>query len=136
MAGAIVDELGGGGLGVRADQHGGHADRRGPVDGLLDDLLRFDPATPMRALDRFARLKVLVRLEEVLDLQPVERADVLQFLNVSNPGVVRRHHQDLVVSAGLIGHVEQSDRTRPDQASGEGRLLEQDQCVQRVPVLA
>ena len=109
---------------------------RGAVDGLQDDLLGLDPATPVGAFDRLARLEVLVGLEEVLDLEAVELADVLQLGDVGDPGVVRGHHQDLVVAAGLVGHVEQTDRASADQAPWERRLLEQDECVQRVAVLA
>jgi len=51
----------------------------------------------MGAFDRFTRLEVLVRLEEMLDLESVERTDVLEVGDVGNPGVVRGHHQDLVL---------------------------------------
>src|SRR5690606_40682822 len=41
--------------------------------GALDLLLRVDAAGPGGALHALARLQVLVDLEEVLDLQPVEQ---------------------------------------------------------------
>jgi len=41
----------------------------------------------MGAFDRFTRLEVLVRLEEMLDLESVERTDVLEVGDVGNPGV-------------------------------------------------
>ena len=72
----------------------------------------------------------------MLDLEAVELADVLQLGDVGDPGVVGRHHQDLVVAAGLVGHVEQTDRTRADQAPWERGLLEKHEGVQRVAVLA
>ena len=75
----------------------GHVGCGGAVDGLLDDLFGLGAATPMGAFDRFARLEVLVRFEEMLDLESVERADVLEVGDVGNPGVVRGHHQDLVL---------------------------------------
>src|ERR1035437_2440266 len=72
----------------------------------------------------------------MLDLEPVERADVLEVDDVGDPRVACGHHQDLVVSAGLVSHVEEADWARADQASGKCRLLEQDQRIQGVPVLA
>src|SRR5450631_535746 len=119
-----------------APPRGGHADGRGTVDGLPDDLLGLFTATPVGPLDRLARLEILVSLKEVLDLQPVEGADVLEVLDVGYPGVVCGHHQDLVVPSSLVGHVEQADRARADQASGERRLLKQDESVQRVAILS
>jgi hypothetical protein len=51
-------------------------------------------------------------------------------------GVVAGHAEDLVVPALLVLHPEHADRAGPDQAARKGRLLDQDQRVQRVPVLA
>src|SRR5579884_3952066 len=54
----------------------------------------------------------------------------------NDPRVVGGDAQDLVVAALLVGHPEHADRAAQDQAAGEGRLLKQDQGVQRVAVLA
>src|SRR5204862_80681 len=48
----------------------GHACLGSPRNRLVHDLLGPDTPRPVHPLDRFARLEVLVRLEEVLDLQP------------------------------------------------------------------
>ena len=90
----------------------------------------------MGALDGLAGLEVLVDLEEVLDLQAVELRDVL---DVGTPGgalVGAGHAQDLVVAALLVAHAEHAQRAAADDAAGEGWLLQQDQRVQGVAVLA
>ena len=54
----------------------------------------------------------------------------------SRRGSWRRHAEDLVVAAGLVGHPEHADRAALDEAPGERRLLEDHERVERVAVLA
>jgi hypothetical protein len=72
----------------------------------------------------------------VLDLQAVELGHVEDVDEVGLAGVRRRNGEDLVVPALLVGHPEHADGPAGDQAPGERRLLEQDQGVERVAVLA
>src|SRR5690606_27173588 len=102
--------------------------------GALDLLLRVDAAGPGGALHALARLQVLVDLEEVLDLQPVELGQVVDVPQVLLARVVRGHADDLVVAALLVAHPEHPDGAGGDQAPREGRLLDQHQSVQRVTV--
>src|SRR3954470_24887988 len=104
--------------------------------GPLDLGLGVGAADPVGALDRLAGLQVLVDLEEVLDLQAVELGHVVNVTQVLDPRVRRGHAQQLVVAARLVGHPEHADRTALDQAAGERRLVENDQGVQRVAILA
>ena len=90
----------------------------------------------MRALDGLAGLQVLVDLEEVLDLQPVELETSSMSCRCAMPRVAGRHAQHLVVAARLVAHPEHADRAAVDQAAGERGLVEQDQRVERVAVLA
>ncbi len=90
----------------------------------------------MGAFDGLAGLEVLVGLEEVLDLEAVELADVLELLDVRLARVARGDAEDLVVAAGLVAHVEHADRAGAHEATGERGLVEEDQGVQRVAVLA
>src|SRR6266498_2889274 len=80
-----------------------------PAPGRLDFGLGGGAADPGRALDAFARLKGLVDLEKVLDLEPVELRQVVDIAQVLLARVVRRDAQDLVVAALLIGHPEHAD---------------------------
>jgi tetratricopeptide (TPR) repeat protein len=104
--------------------------------GALHLRLGAGAVRPVRALDGLARLQVLVDLEEVLDLQPVEFGDVVDVLQVLLPRVVRGDAEDLVVRALLVGHLEHPDDPGGHQAAGEGRLLEQHEDVKRVAVAA
>ncbi len=54
----------------------------------------------------------------------------------STRGSERGHAQQLVVAAGLVRHPEHADGAALDEAAGEGRLVQNDQRVQRVAVLA
>src|SRR5689334_19218701 len=104
--------------------------------GPLDLGLGVDTADPVGALDGLAGLQVLVDLEEVLDLQAVELRDVVDVTQVLHTRVRRGHAQQLVVAARLVRHPEHADRTALDEAAREGRLVQDDQRVQRVAVLA
>src|SRR5699024_6216666 len=108
----------------------------GALVGAADLRLRVAAALPVRTLDALAGLEVLVDLEEVLDLQAVEFCDVGQLLTAHLSSVAHRHRHDLVVAARLVAHAEHAQGAAADQAAREGRLLEQHQAVQRIPVLA
>ncbi|SIN25220.1 type VII secretion integral membrane protein EccD [Micromonospora cremea] len=118
---------------------GGFAARLGvarPLVGGVDLGLGLGTADPGRALHRLAGLQVLVHLEEVLDLQPVELAQVVDVAQVLLAGVLVGHAEDLVVAALFVRHPEHADGAAADQAAREGRLGDQHQGVQRVAVLA
>src|SRR5665648_417355 len=104
--------------------------------GRLDLRLRGGLVDPVGALDGLAGLQILVDLEEVLDLEPVELRHVVDVLAPGRALVAGGHAEHLVVAARLVAHPEHAERTAADQATGEGRLLEQHQGVQRVAVLA
>src|SRR5665647_3444078 len=110
------------------------------VDGALagphDLRLGLGATHPVSALDGLPGLEILVDLEEVLDLEPVELAHVVDVLPPARPLVAGRDTQDLVVAAGLVAHPEHAERTAADQATGERGLLQQDEGVERVAVLA
>src|SRR5690606_17775786 len=108
----------------------------GALEGAADLLLRLLPAHPVRALDGLAGLEVLVDLEEVLDLQAVELADVLDVRAPRRALVTGGHAQHLVVTAGLVAHAEHAEGAAADETAGERRLLEQHERVERVAVLA
>jgi hypothetical protein len=106
------------------------------LERRLDLGLRLGAAHPLGTLDGLARLQVLVDLEEVLDLQPVELRHVAHVAQVLQPRVGRRDAEHLVVSAGLVGHPEHPDRAALDQTARERRLLQDHECVERVAVQA
>src|SRR5699024_5603327 len=109
---------------------GGPAGRPGAGAGPAGPPLGLGAAVPVGARDGLAGLEVLVGLEEVLDLQAPELADVLEVLDAVLAGVAGGDAQDLVVAAGLVAHVEHADRPRPHQATGPGRLVEEHERVQ------
>jgi hypothetical protein len=83
----------------------------------------------------FAGFEGLVDLEEVLDLEPVELGHVVDVPQMLHPRVLRRDGEHLVVSAVLVVHLEHADDPAGDEAAREGRLVEEDEGVQRIPVL-
>src|SRR5690606_3218906 len=108
----------------------------GPLEGTPDLRLGLLASHPVVALVRLARLEVLVDLEEVLDLETVELADVLD-VSASRRALVRGGlNHDLVVDARLVPHAEHAHRATADETAEERRLLEEDEGVERVAVLA
>src|SRR5215472_5107549 len=106
------------------------------LSGLLDLGLGGRAAGPVGALNRLAGLKILVNLEEVLDLQPVKLRQVINLTQVLGAGVARGDAEDLVVGSHLVGHPEHADHPPGDQAPGKCRLLKQHEGVQRIAVSA
>src|SRR5258708_10728312 len=90
---------------------------------------------PSSRLDFLAGLQCLVNLEEVVDLQAVELGNVADVAQMGHPRIRRGHAQDLVVVAHLVPHPEHPDRSARDQATREGRLVENDERVKRDPAL-
>jgi hypothetical protein len=84
-------------------------------------------------LDRRARLQVLVDLEEVGDLHPVEDRDVVDALYGRVARVVRRDAEDLLVGALLVPHHEHADGAALDHTAGIGELADRDECVWGTP---
>src|SRR5262249_30340007 len=103
---------------------------------LLDLGLRLGAPGPGRALDALSRLQILVDLEEVLDLQPVELRQMVDVTQVFLARILRGYAENLVVAALFVRHPEHTDGAAPDQAAGERRLLEQHEGVERVAVVA
>ena len=66
-----------------------------PSASRLDLGLCGFPPCPGRALDGLAWLEVLVDLEEVLDLEPVELRKVAEILQVLEAGIVGRYRDEV-----------------------------------------
>ena len=107
----------------------------GPLEAGAHLVLGLLDTGPAGALDRLARLQVLVDGEEVLDLGDQVVADVGEVAQVVTAVVRGRHADDLVVAAGFVGHPEHGDRAALDQAARERRLRDQHERVERVAVL-
>ena len=101
---------------------------------FLDHLLRLG-AVAEAARFRLLLLQILVDLEEVLDLVAKLWRDVVDVVDAHPGRVAKRHEDDLLVAALLVGHVEDADDARADAATGEGRLADEDERVERVAVL-
>src|SRR5579859_1180727 len=92
-------------------------------------------AVPEPVRGRRLVLEVLVDLEEVLDLLPERRGDVVDVVDGRPDGVAQRHADQLLVRAFLVRHVEDADRADPYAAAREGRVGDEDERVERVAVL-
>jgi hypothetical protein len=99
-------------------------------------VLRLGAAHPGGALHRLTRFEVLVNLEEVLDLEPVELGNVVDVPDVLDAWIPGWNTEHLVIATGLIGHAEHSHRPAPDHHSGECGFTDQDECIEWVPVQA
>ena len=66
----------------------------------------------------------------------MELGEVMDVAHVFQAGVFGGYAEDLVVAALFVRHAEHADRAGADQAAGKGRLLYQDERVERVAVLA
>ena len=60
---------------------------------------------------------------------------VLEAVRLIAPWVIVGDGEDLVVVALFVGHVENAHRAGPDDATGERRLRDHDQDVERVAVI-
>ena len=93
---------------------------------------RGPPRWPLR---RIAGFEVLVHLEEVLHLEPVELRHVVDVAQMLQTGSATGTQMSLSSPAGLVGHAEHADRAAPDEAAGERRFCDEDQVVQRIAIL-
>ena len=105
-------------------------------EGGGDFLLRLRAAHPGGTLDALAGLEFLVDREEVLDFQSIEFGDMVDIAEMFHTGIAGRDAEHLVVATGLIAHPEHADCAAPDDDAGEGWLLQQDEGIQRITVLA
>src|SRR4051794_24881461 len=94
---------------------------RRPIPAGGDDRLRLG-AVPVTARLGLLRLQVLVDLEEVLDLVPQLRRDVVDVARRAPHRVVERDAEHLLVRPLLVRHVEDPDGAYADAAPGERRL--------------
>mmetsp|Transcript_7156 Transcript_7156/g.13597 ORF Transcript_7156/g.13597 Transcript_7156/m.13597 type:complete len:669 (-) Transcript_7156:22-2028(-) len=100
-------------------------DRR---EGLL-------PAGPARhAREGRGVLQVFVVDEEVVDLLLHVRRDVLQVLDLCQPGLLHRHGNDLGVGAPLIHHVHHGHGAHRDRAAEVQRVPGQDEAVHGIAI--
>jgi hypothetical protein len=63
------------------------------------------------------------------------RADLLKSLDVRLVRIGEGDAQGLEVEPLLVAHLEPADRPRPDVAAGEGRLVDDEECVRVVAVV-
>ncbi len=106
----------------------------GTLERTLNLFLGLYATNPVSALNGLTWLKVLVDLEEVLDLKTVEVRDIIDVLTPRGTLVSGWNTQNLVISAGLITHAEHAKRAATNEATREGWLLEQHESVERVAV--
>src|SRR5690606_4134925 len=84
------------------------------------DLLRLLGVAPAFDLDPLALFQILVVLEEVTDaLEPVG-ADLVDVVDVgiALEDLAYRHRQQLLVAAGLVGHLQHAHRAAADHRAG------------------
>ena len=92
---------------------------------------------PFETLDfgEFSRFEVLVHVEEVSNLDGEVRRQSLEVPHGLPHGIAAGHGDDLSIGAHLIGHPEHAHRPGFHQAPGEGRLADEDQGIEGIPVL-
>jgi MFS family permease len=106
-----------------------------PAAGLFDLRLSLDATNPRQLIiDTFARLQLLVDLEEMLDLQPLEIRNVDDVAQALLAGVARRNTQHLVVATVLVDHQKQPNRSTPDNTAGKRGCTDKHQRIQRITV--
>jgi D-alanyl-D-alanine carboxypeptidase/D-alanyl-D-alanine-endopeptidase (penicillin-binding protein 4) len=101
------------------------------ADDLSLGLVATDPG---RTLNGLAGLEVLVRLEEVLNLEPLELRHVKDVAEVLAPDVRDGDAKHLLVRALFIRHLEHADGAAFDETAREGGLVQQDEGIQRVSI--
>jgi serine-type D-Ala-D-Ala carboxypeptidase/endopeptidase (penicillin-binding protein 4) len=103
----------------------------------LDDfVLRFIATNPGGTFDALPWFKVLVHLEEVLNLESVEFGDVVDVAEVFHSRIPGWNTQHFVVSAGLVGHPEHPDGATANHNSREGWFLDKYECIEGITVEA
>ena len=73
--------------------------------------------------------------EEVLDLIALELGNILNILQVCPAGIIN-DTQELVVAAGLVGHLEHAEHTGGHDHARQHRLRQNHEGIQRIAVLA
>src|SRR5581483_1193387 len=105
-----------------------------PAARGFDDRLGLRAAAPALGLGPLRRLEVLVALEEVLDLVAQLGLHVGDVGDAVERRVAERHAEHLLVGPLLVAHVEDADRPDADAAAREGRVVDEDEGVERVAV--
>ncbi len=92
---------------------------------------------PFEAFDfgEFSWFEVLVDVEEVSNLDGEVRRQALEVPHGLPHGIAAGHGDDLGIGAHLIGHPKDAHRPGFHQAAGEGRLADEDQGIEGIPVL-
>src|SRR5918996_2951202 len=106
-----------------------------PMAGRFDDIQRH-PGIPEADRLGCPLLEILVHAEEVVDLCQKGRRKVGKVADVRPCGIPETNAQYLLVRSLLVPHHEHADRASPNPAAGEGGLVDEDQGVERVPILA
>lgn len=99
------------------------------------DLFSLSLVAPAGTVNVLALFQVLVVDEEVLDLILEEIGHVGDVLDVVVAWVVENGEQ-LVVAAGFVGHLENTDDSGLNHNCWKNGLGEDDQCIQWVAVFA
>src|SRR5690242_3258162 len=94
----------------------------GAVARCGEDLLGLAAAVPAASLGPLRRLKILVALEEVLDLVAQLVRDVVDVTDALEGWIAVGDAEELLVRAFLVLHVEDPDRADADPAAREGRV--------------
>src|SRR5699024_5375606 len=105
-------------------------------DGGADLGLRDIAVCPTRTIHVLAGFEVLVAAEEVLDRVERELVDVRDALDVVPAGVSGGYGEHLVVTAGLVIHLEHDDGADVDAHTVEQRLGKAHEHVVRVTVVS
>ena len=106
-----------------------------PAPGIGDLTLGVRARTPPADVDLLA-LEVLVDREELLDLLAQQHRQVLELFVPVPVRIVQGNADDLVIDALLVAHLEHPHGLDRDQTPRERRLVQADECVEGIAVLA
>src|SRR6266404_281344 len=109
----------------------------GPLDRIDDQLPCLGGIAPADQFDPFARLKILVMFEEVLDLLACDRRQVSVFMDVLVAfGEARDGYgDDLFVTAAVIMHFQYADRSHVDDGTRHDGPGVCDQNIDRIAIV-
>ena len=111
----------------------GHVVQEG-LSGLGERIQRGLPVAPALHLRMAVAIQVLVDAEEVRDLRPQLSGHVVHVGQVVPSRVAAGDDDEMWVVPFFIGHLEQPDDLRRDDATREGWLRDADEHVHRIAV--